>query len=123
VLWAHLRSLNRSERWPPTLELAHVYAEHAPIMALFQQCQRGLRYAQKSLDIRRQLGDTWGQGQSLHCQSVALSAAGQCKEAVEKGREAIRLLQRAGDQWEIHLAQYHVATALYRHGDLLAADE
>ncbi len=123
VLWAHLRGMNSAECYAPTLELAQLYSEHAPAMTLLSRNQRGIRYAQKSLKIRTELGDVWGQGQSLHCHSVVLYANGQFKEAIEKGREAVRLLQKTGDFWEVHTARNQLATALYRHGDLRAAVE
>ncbi|MCA9168953.1 MAG: response regulator, partial [Planctomycetales bacterium] len=123
VLWSHLRCMNRSERYQPTLELAQVYAEHAPVMTLVGLQQRGLHWVKKSLKVREQLGDLWGQGQSLYCYSVAQYAAGRFREAIERGREAVRLLQRAGDLWDVHIAQNQVAIALYRRGDLREAVE
>ena len=66
TLWTHFRSLNLAERYPPTAELAQAYSEHAPAMMLVPWHRRGVRYAQRSYAIRVQLGDLWGQGQSLH---------------------------------------------------------
>ena len=64
-LWSHLREMNLAERYPPTLELAHAYSEHAPAMGvisgfsrgLISGCRRGMAYGAKSLDIRRSFGD------------------------------------------------------------------
>ncbi len=122
-LWAHLRGFNLAERYPPTLELAQAYSEHAPGMTLVSLFDRGVKYAQKSLDIRRELGDVWGQGQSLSYYAVVQLSAGRFRDCVEKGREAVRLLERTGDYWEVHIARYQVAAALYRLGDLAAAVE
>jgi len=123
VLWTHLRGLNLAERYPPTLELAQAYSEHAPAMTLVPSFQRGIVYAQKSLEIRKSRGDLWGQGQSLHYYAVVLYAGSRYAQAVEKGREAVRLLERTGDYWEVHIARYQVAAALYRLGDLQGAIE
>ncbi|HWA99770.1 MAG TPA: response regulator [Pirellulales bacterium] len=123
VLWTHLRGMNRAEKFAPTLELAQAYSEHAPAMSLIPYFSRGIAYAQKSYDIRRTLGDVWGQGQSLHYYSVVLYAGSRFKECVEKGLEAIRLLERTGDFWEVHTARYQVAAALYRLGRLDEAVE
>src|SRR5205814_7871637 len=84
---------------------------------------RGITYAQKSLEIRKAFGDLWGQGQSLSYYSVVLYAGSRFTECVAKGREAVRLLERAGDFWEVHIARYQVAAALYRLGDLPTAVE
>jgi tetratricopeptide (TPR) repeat protein len=121
VLWTHLRGMNLAERYPPTLELAQAYSEHAPAMTLIPYFGRGRTYAQKSYDIRKSFNDVWGQGQSLAYYSVVLYAGSRFAECVEKGREAIRLLERTGDFWEVHIARYQVAAALYRSGELPSA--
>jgi len=118
VLWAHLRGMNQAERYPPTLELAQAYSEHAPAMTLIPYFRRGMTYAQKSYEIRKAFNDVWGQGQSLAYYSVVLYAGSRYTAAIEKGREAIRLLERTGDFWEVHIARYQVAAALYRIGEL-----
>src|SRR5207244_990864 len=67
TLWTHLRELNLAERYPPTRELAQAYSEHGPAMSLVPALfGRGLTYVEKSLAIRKALGDVWGQGQSLN---------------------------------------------------------
>lgn len=118
VLWTHLRGMNQAECYAPTLELAQAYSEHAPAMTLIPYFSRGETYAQRSFDIRKSLGDVWGQGQSLSYYSVVLYAGSRFAACVEKGREAIRLLERTGDLWEVHIARYQVAAALYRSGEL-----
>jgi two-component system sensor kinase len=118
VLWAHLRGMNLAERFVPTLELAQSYSEHAPAMSLVPWYGRGIAYARKSFFIRQELDDLWGQGQSLHYQGVVLYVASRYRECVEKCREAVRLLERTGDFWEVHIARYQMAAALYRLGEL-----
>ena len=121
--WAHLRGLNLAERFPPTLELAHAYSEHAPVMCLIPLFNRAIRYAQRSLELRKSFNDVWGQGQSLNFYSCVLYAASRYHECVEKGREAIRLLERTGDYWQVHIARYQVAASLYHLGDFRGAIE
>jgi two-component system sensor kinase len=123
VLWAHLRGMNLGECFVPTRELAHSYSEHAPAMTLVGATWRALQYAQKSLEIRKQLGDWWGQGQSHVYFAVVYYSASQYRKCIEAGREAIRLLDRTGDYWQIHLARYQIAASLYRMGDLAGALE
>jgi len=123
ALWAHLRGMNLAERYRPTLELAQAYSEHAPGMTLVAYFRRGIAYAQKSLEIRTSLGDVWGQGQSLSYYGILLYAASRFAECVEKGREAVRLLERTGDFWEVHIARYQVAASFYHMGDLRSAIE
>jgi two-component system sensor kinase len=117
-LWVGMRELNRAERYPPTPELAQAYSEQAPGMTLLSLYGRGIACAEKSLVIRRDLGDVWGQGQSLHFYGVVLYAAGRFAEAIDKCREAVRLLRRTGDYWEVNIARYQIAASLYRLGDL-----
>jgi two-component system sensor kinase len=123
VLWSHLRGMNRAEHYPPTLELAQSYSEHAPAMSLMPWYRRGEVYARKSLQIRTDLGDVWGQGQSLAYLGVVLYSGSKYEACVENCREAVRLLERMGDYWEVHIARYQMAAALYRLGDVAAAAE
>ncbi len=122
-LWSHLRVLNLAERFPPTLELAQAYSEHAPVMCLIPMFSRAIRYAERSLALRKSFGDVWGQGQSLNYHSCVLYAAARYRECVDKAREAIRLLERTGDYWQVHIARYQVAASLLRLGDLPSAIE
>jgi PAS domain S-box-containing protein len=120
-LWAHLRELNLAESYPPTLELGQAYSEHAPAMSLIPYFRRGIVFVEKSLAIRKSFGDVWGQGQSLHFYGIILYASSRFKECIEKCREAIRLLERTGDYWEVNIARYQIAASLYRLGDLRGA--
>jgi PAS domain S-box-containing protein len=121
ALWAHLREMNLAERYPPTPELAQAYSEHAPAMSLVPYFRRGIAYAERSLAIRKELGDLWGQGQSLHFHGVVLYASSRFEECIAKCREAVRLLERTGDYWEVHIARYQIAASLYRLGRLAEA--
>ncbi|MEA2973842.1 MAG: hypothetical protein QOG82_2300 [Actinomycetota bacterium] len=119
--WVHLREMNLAERYPPSPELAQAYSEHAPVMTMAPWFSRGIAYARRSLAIRRDLGDLWGQGQSLNFYGVVLYAASRYRESIEQCREAIRLLDQTGDRWEANTAAWHVAFAHYRLGELAEA--
>jgi signal transduction histidine kinase/tetratricopeptide (TPR) repeat protein len=119
--WSHLRGMNTAERYPPGAELAQAWSEHAPVMTMAPWYRRALAYAERSFAVREQLGDVWGQGQSLGFYGVALYASSQYEACIDRCRRAIRLLQRTGDQWEINTATWHVAFAQYRLGQLDAA--
>src|SRR5262249_53862737 len=114
-LWAHLREMNLAERFVPTAGLGQAYAEHAPAMSLFPALfGRGVRYAKKSLAIRNRLKDVWGQGHTLHFLTLNLYAAGRCHEALDRCREAVRLLEPTGDRWEVNHSALHIPVCLYR---------
>jgi signal transduction histidine kinase/tetratricopeptide (TPR) repeat protein len=121
TLWAHLREMNLAERYPPTLPLAQAYSEHAPVMTMIPWFSRGIAYARRSYQIRKALGDAWGQGQSLHFLGVVLYAASRFEESIESCSGAIRLLERTGDQWEVNTARWHIGYCHYRLGALRAA--
>src|SRR5271156_2229578 len=113
--------MNLAERYPPTSELAQAYSIHAPVMSLVAYFRRGIAYAQKSLAIYKSLDDLWGQGQSLSFYGIVFYTAARFEEALEKFREAVRLLERTGDFWEVNIGRYHIANTLYRMGDLPGA--
>ncbi len=119
----HLFSMNLAEKYAPTSELAHIYSSHAVAITVFGLFNRGIAYAERSLDIRRSLRDRWGEGQSLSFLGCVLYAASRFRECLENCREAVRLLGRMGDYWEMHLALYQVAASLYRLGDFQGAVE
>ena len=113
--------MNLAERYPATLELAQAYSIHAPVMSLVPIISRGIAYAQQSNAIYKSLGDLWGQGQSSSFHGMVLYAGARFEEALEKFREAARLLERTGDYWELNIARYHISNTLHRLGDLPAA--
>ncbi|HUQ63514.1 MAG TPA: EAL domain-containing protein [Acidimicrobiales bacterium] len=121
--WAHLREMNLAERYPPTPELAQAYSEHAPVMTMVPWFSRGIAYAKRSLAIRQDLGDVWGQGQSMNFYGVVLYAASRYAECIEQCHAAVRLLERTGDRWEVNTANWNIGFALYRLGDLAGAVE
>ncbi|MDQ6928045.1 MAG: EAL domain-containing protein, partial [Actinomycetota bacterium] len=121
--WAHLREMNLAERYPPTPELAQAYSEHAPVMTMVPWFSRGIAYAKKSLAIRQELGDVWGQGQSMNFYGVVLYAASRYRECIEQCQAGVRLLERTGDRWEVNTARWNIALAMYRLGELPKAVE
>ena len=121
--WAHLREMNLAERYPPTPELAQAYSEHAPVMTTLPWYSRGLAYAERSLAIRRESGDVWGQGQSLSFVATVLYASSRFRECIDACRESVRLLERTGGRWEQNTAVWHQAFAHYRLGELDVASD
>ncbi len=120
-MWGHFRTLNQAESFLPGRELAQALSDHAPAMSLVPWPSRGIRYADRSLELRRRLNDVWGQGQSLNYKGIVLYTAGRFRECIDTSREAVRLLEKTGDYWEMHIARYQIAASLYMLGDLDAA--
>ena len=120
-LWTQLCSMNLAERYPPTRELGFAWASHAPVMSLIPWFGRGEVYAKRSLEIRKELGDLCGQGQSLHYLGVVLFAAARFDDCIGACGEAVRLCERTGDFWERNMAGWQSANAIYRKGDLTLA--
>ncbi len=122
-LWAHLREMNLAERYPASAELAQAYSEHAPVMTMVPWFSRGRAYGEKSLRIRTDLGDLWGQGQSLNFIGTVLYAGSRYLECIDHCTRAVALLDRTGDCWESNTAKWHIALSLYRLGRLDEAVE
>jgi signal transduction histidine kinase/CheY-like chemotaxis protein len=120
-LWAHLKGMNLAEKYLPTPELAHAYSEHAPAVSLIPMFNRAIKYSEKSLALRRSFNDVWGEGQTLSFYSCVLYYASRFEECIEKGRESVRLLERTGDYWQVHISRYQVAASLYHLGDFTNA--
>ena len=118
TLWTHLRHMNLAERYPPSLELGRACSMHAIMMTAIPLAQRGVAYAEKSYHIHGDLGDRLGQGKARSFKAFSLLALGRFREGVESGREAIRLLEQAGDVWEANMARNIASQPLYFLGDL-----
>lgn len=121
--WTHLRGMNLAERYPPSAELAQAWSEHAPVMTMLPWYSRGIAYARKSYTVREQLGDQWGQGQSLSFYGVVLYAASRYRECITACQQAVDLLSRMGDRWEENTASWNIAFSYYRLGELTEAVE
>lgn len=121
--WAHLRELNLAECYPTTPELAQAYSEHAPVATMIPWFKRGVAYARRSIEMRRELGDAWGEAQSRHFLGIVLYSSSRFEEALESLRPAVETLERTGDQWEVSTAKWHIAFSLYRLGRLREAVE
>jgi signal transduction histidine kinase/predicted ATPase/CheY-like chemotaxis protein len=121
MLWAHFRNINMGEHFQPSPELAQAYSEHGPAMTVVGYFSRGVRYAERAIKMREQLGDTWGTGQSMVFLGITLFAASRYEECIDSCRRAIRILERMGDYWQIHMARYQIAASLYYLGDIRGA--
>jgi diguanylate cyclase (GGDEF)-like protein/PAS domain S-box-containing protein len=116
-LWVHLREMNLAERFGDRAALAQAYSEHAPVMTMIPWYSRGIDYAGRSLQLRRDLGDVWGQGQSLNFYGVVLYAASRFRESIEAFEESGRILSLTGDRWEMNTGLWNLALAHYRLGE------
>lgn len=123
TLWAHLRGMNRGECYRPTAALAHAYSEHAPAMTLLGLYRRGVAYAMRSLEIRKSIQDVWGQGQSRNFISILHYSFSKFEDCIREASQAVSILERTGDYWEVHIARYQYAASLYRQGNLREALE
>ncbi len=123
VLWAHLAGLNRAETATPTRELAQAWSEHAPVMGLVPWYGRGSQYSTRSLNLRNQLRDVWGKGQTRSYFSILLHATSRYEHCIAQAMQAEKILQRTGDYWEVNIARYQRAASLYRLGNLKEALE
>ncbi|QEG21267.1 ATP-binding protein [Mariniblastus fucicola] len=123
VLWAHLAGLNRAETGQLSRELAQAWSEHAPVMGLIPWYGRGANYSARSLRIRNELKDVWGEGQSRNYFSILLYATSRFEHCIAQAKKAEDILMRTGDYWELNIARYQHAAALYRQGNLKEAYE
>ncbi len=116
TLFAHLSGMNDAEKYQDTPELAKSYSEHAPVCSLLRFFRRAEVYSKRSLKIRCDQKDLWGQGQTLSYSSVVQLAAANFQSCIEIASESIDLLEKTGDAWETNMARYQRANALYRAG-------
>lgn len=118
TLWTHLRQMNLAEHYLSSPELGRAYSLHAVMITAIPLAARGVAYAEKSYQIHGELGDRLGQGKARSFQTFSLFALGRFREGVKSGREAVRLLEQAGDVWECNMAHLILSQPLYFFGQL-----
>ncbi len=106
-VWAILRAMNYSERFPPSLPLAFAYTGYGLAVAGYRGFSRGLKYLDRSLEVRRGFNDLWGVAQSLFSYGILLYNHARFEESLPKLDESLELYRRAGDQWEINSNRLH----------------
>ena len=118
--YIHLRQMNQAERFPPSKQLGTAYSVHAVGMASIPPLRdtRGPAYAERSLAVRRELGDEWGVGQTLNFYGLNLYSGGHFARAIAKFKESLPLLERTGDRWHTNISANHIALCYYRLGSL-----
>ncbi len=116
--WAMLSALNRAEQVPPSPDLASAYSQHCLLSHAIGLHSRASRYVARSIELRHQLDDRWGIGQSLCCKGIGLFAAARYEEGLATLVESIRLLAKTGDLWESNLVHFHKGCCHYGLGDL-----
>ncbi|MEM6691765.1 MAG: ATP-binding protein [Planctomycetota bacterium] len=123
TLWAHLRSMNLAERYADSLQLARSYSDHAPAMTMVRWLSRGIEYANRSLEIREQFSDVWGEGQTRNFMSIAYYSFARYEDCMQQSKRAIEIFGRTGDHWQMHIARYQYAGALLGQGKFAEAIE
>ena len=121
LLWAHLRHLNLAEKYPSSQVLGHAKAYHGVVMTSLPLPRRGAKYADQAYAIHDEKADKLGQGKARSYKCMTLTAGGYFAEAAEAGREAICLLDDAGDVWEANMASMLLSMPRYYLGELESA--
>lgn len=123
--WACLRALNLAEAYHPTEELGHGYSVLANIIAggFPPLAFWSLRLRQKALTIQESLQQLHGQGQALvYCWPVS-HALMRFDEGIDRARAGRKLLELAGDQWDLNASYWGVALCQLCKGDVRSATE
>jgi|GEM_PF-2008297 two-component system sensor kinase len=110
--------MNLAEKYQPGQELGHACGYHAIVMTAIPMAGRGTRYAERACEIHANLGDRVGEGMARSRKGMSLTTLGRFREAVESGREAVRLLEEAGDVWEANMARIILSVPTYYSGEL-----
>ena len=121
TLWTHLRELSFAERLGDSPELAQAYANHAIAVAQLPWTSRSLDFAARAVEVAQRTGDAWVEARARHMQALVLFWSCRYREALERGRDAQRRLERLGDPAESNAARFTVASCLYRLGSLAEA--
>ncbi len=123
LLFIHLRHLQEAAHHPKSQELAQAYASHAIACIGAHQFERAHRFAKRSLSLRQEIQDTWGEAHAYNTLGIVLYASSRVDECIEIVQRAETLLDAAGDLWELAVCRYNLALCYYRKGQLPRARE
>jgi len=121
AIWSHLASMNRAELLPPSPHLAHIYSYHACIMSMLGWHSRGAVYGDRGVSFATQFEDAWIHGQTTTYRGVGCYASARYAEGVASLSSAVDNFEKAGDLWELNLAQFHRGCCYFGLGNLAAA--
>ena len=110
----HFRFAVRSGE--PSLQ-ADAFRFHGIYLAQMRRFRKGRAYLQKSLEIYRQLGDTWGVANTVNYMAVWNLYKGNLQKAMEGLEEGIAGLQKAEDRWELETAYVHLASIYWARAE------
>ena len=79
---------------------------------------RGARYGDRAVALAREFNDIYVLGFSCSYRGIGLYQAAHYEEGLERLTEAIGHFEKAGDRWELHLAQFHKACCHFGLGQL-----
>lgn len=123
LLFIHLRHLQEAARHPKSRELAQAFASHSIACIGAHRWERAHRFAMRSLELRKEIGDTWGEAHANNTLGIVLYAASRVDECIEVLKRAEVQLDAAGDLWELAVCRYNLALCYYRKGQLPLARE
>jgi signal transduction histidine kinase len=135
-LWANLRSLNISERYAPTDELAAALTNHGAAFLLLPLSIRrlptwlsalalawGKKNFQRAMSLRKAFGDAFESASTLCLYQASLYHCAQYQESIEIGQRALRLFRQAGagNEGRARHARFFKGLSHYLAGDLTSA--
>jgi len=121
MIWANLSTMNRAELRPSSPDLSYAYAMHAAAASMLGWNARGSRYSDRSLGMARELNDLWGYGSSCNYTGIGLYASARYEEGLARLTEAIDAFAKAGDLYELNLANFHRGCCHFGLGNLAEA--
>jgi len=121
MMWAHLSAINRAELRPSSRDLSYAYAMHAGVTAMLGWNARGSRYGDRSLEMARELNDLLGYGISSNYTGIGLYPAAHYEEGLARFTEAVDAFAKAGDLYELNLANFHLGCCHFGLGNLAEA--
>ena len=65
-----------------------------------------------------EVNDVWGLGLGYTAIGIGLYASAQYEDSLGQLHEAMRLFEKAGDMWTLHLARFHKGCCHYGRGEL-----
>ncbi len=123
LVWATLVAYNMAERARTEYGLSQASGSYGTLLIGAGLLKRSLRYLSRALELGRRSQDAVAEGIALSRLGTHALFSNEPERAVKLEEEAIRVLQRVGERWEVQTATMILATSHFLAARFEAAEK
>ena len=123
LLWGHLLSMRRAERFHDSTALSLSYSMHSIMLVTLSRYEASESYGTQSIEMARRLGDRAMEGRAFMHRALGRLYSGRLHEAWADYQQSRQLASRAMQRWDENVLQQNESHLLYQQGKLVQASQ